>query len=242
MPNVLPRTARGCAVATILLSSALLPAVASAFEANSFIVRGGASNVAPSNDSDRLKFNGSEEAFNNATGGPAELKVDDNFQFSLTVEYMFTQNWGVEVLAATPFNHTASGTGSISGLDVADIKHLPPTVSAVYHFNAGSAFRPYVGAGLNYTIFFSENLTNEANAAFNGLGLTGGNVELDDSWGVALQVGADYNISGNWWLNGSVRWIDIGTSADVTFDDGSRVSTDIDIDPFVYSIMLGYHF
>jgi|AntAceMinimDraft_11_1070367.scaffolds.fasta_scaffold00188_19 outer membrane protein len=244
MPNVLPRTARGCAVATLLLSSALLPAVANAFEANSFIVRGGASNVAPDGKSDPLKLNGSEAAFSNAVGGTTELEVDDNTQFSLTVEYMFTQNWGLEVLAATPFNHTASASGpdAVNGLNVADVKHLPPTVSAVYHFNAGSAFRPYVGAGINYTVFFSENLTNQADATFNSLGLTGGNVELDDSWGVALQAGADYNISGNWWLNASVRWIQIGTSADVTFDDGTQISTDIDIDPFVYSIMLGYHF
>jgi outer membrane protein len=219
-------------------------ATANAFEANSFIVRGGATNVAPSNDSDPLKLNGSEAAFSGAVGGRTELEVDDNWQLGLTVEYMFTQNWGVEVLAATPFEHTASANGpaAVNGLDVADIKHLPPTVSAVYHFNAGSAFRPYVGAGINYTVFFDEDLTNSADATFASLGLTGGDVELDDSWGIALQVGADYNISGNWWLNGSIRWIDISTDADVKFDDGTRVSTDIDIDPFVYSIMLGYHF
>jgi outer membrane protein len=241
MRNVRHGKARGSIAATIILGGALLPAAASAFEANSWIVRGGASNVSPEGSSDQLQLNGSKQDFINAVG-PAELKVDDNTQLGLTVEYMFTPNWGLEVLAATPFEHTASGTGSINGLNVADIKHLPPTVSAVYHFNEGSAFRPYVGAGINYTIFFSENLTNQADAAFAGLGLTGGDVNLDDSWGVALQVGADYNISGNWWLNGSVRWIDIGTTAEVTFDNGTQVSTDIDIDPFVYSIMLGYHF
>ena len=91
-------------------------------------------------------------------------------------------------------------------------------------------------------MFFSENLTNQANAAFDSLGLTGGNLDMDDSWGVALQVGADYNIRDNWWLNASVRWIDISTSADITFDDGTRVSSDMDLDPFVYSIMVGYSF
>lgn len=197
--------------------------------------------VAPDVSSDQLKLNGSEQAFINAVG-PAELDVDNDTQLSLTVEYMLTPNWGIEVLAATPFNHTAKGTDTLNGLDVADVKHLPPTVSAVYHFNAGSVFRPYVGAGINYTTFFSENLTNEADAAFNSLGLTGGNLDVDDSWGVALQVGADYNITGNWWLNASVRWIDLGTSADITFDDGAEVSGDVDIDPFVYSIMVGYHF
>jgi outer membrane protein len=55
-------------------------------------------------------------------------------------------------------------------------------------------------------------------------------------------VGADYNITGNWWLNASVRWIDISTTADIKFDDGTRVSNNLDLDPFVYSIMVGYAF
>tara|TARA_R110002073_G_scaffold34315_11_gene102057 strand:+ start:1337 stop:2062 length:726 start_codon:yes stop_codon:yes gene_type:complete len=232
---------RSSAVAAMVLGGALLPATASAFEANSWVVRGGATTVAPDVSSDQLKLNGSKQAFINAVG-PAELDVDNDTQLGLTVEYMFTSNWGLEILAATPFKHTATGTDSLSGLDVAEVKHLPPTVSAVYHFNEGSVFRPYVGAGINYTVFFSENLTNQANAAFDSLGLTGGNLDMDDSWGVALQVGADYNIKDNWWLNASVRWIDISTSADITFDDGTRVSSDMDLDPFVYSIMVGYSF
>jgi outer membrane protein len=241
MQNVVLGKARSSLVATLLIGSALLPATASAFEAHSWIVRGGLSNVSPEVSSDQLKLNGSQQAFVDAVG-PAELDVDDDTQLSLTIEYMFTPNWGVEVLGATPFKHTAKGTDTLSGLDVAHVKHLPPTVSAVYHFNEGSALRPYVGAGINYTVFFSENLTGEADAAFESLGLTGGNLDLDDSWGVALQVGADYNITGNWWMNASVRWIDISTSAEITFDDGTQVSSDLDLDPFVYSIMVGYHF
>lgn len=241
MSNVVLGKKCGSVVATILLGSALIPATANAFEANSWIVRAGAATVAPDVSSDQLELNGSKQAFINAVG-PAALDVDNDTQLGLTVEYMFTPNWGLEVLAATPFNHTAKGTDTLNGLDVADVKHLPPTISAVYHFNEGSVFRPYVGAGINYTMFFSENLTNEADAAFNSLGLTGGNLEVDDSWGVALQVGADYNISGNWWLNASVRWIDISTTAEITFDDGTKVSSDTDLDPFVYSIMVGYHF
>lgn len=77
---------------------------------------------------------------------------------------------------------------------------------------------------------------------FDSLGLAGGDVELEDSWGLALQAGADYNISGNWWLNASVRWIDISTTAEVTFDGGTEVSSDVDIDPFVYSIKIAYAF
>ena len=241
MRHVLPGKAGGAIVASIVMGTALLPATASAFEANSWIVRAGATTVAPDVSSDQLKLNGSAQAFIDAVG-PAGLDVDNDTQLGLTIEYMFTSNWGLEVLAATPFEHTASGTGALNGLDIADVKHLPPTVSAVYHFNHGSAFRPYVGAGINYTVFFDEDLTGAADAAFAGLGLTGGDVNLDDSWGVALQVGADYQIGDKWWLNASVRWLDISTTADIKFDDGTRVSGDLDLDPFVYSIMIAYTF
>ena len=240
MNTVFPSVKRHLPV-SVLLASLILPAAAQAFEANSWVVRGGLSLVAPDVSSSQLELNGSGDDFIAAVGS-AGLDVDDNTQLGLTFEYMLTANWGVEVLAATPFEHTASGTDTLNGLDIAEVKHLPPTVSAVYHFNAGGTFRPYVGAGINYTVFFDESTTNEADAAFEGLGLTGGDVDLDDSWGVALQVGADYNISGNWWLNASVLWIDIGTTAEIEFDDGTVVSGDLDIDPFVYSIMLGYTF
>jgi outer membrane protein len=224
-----------------MIGAAFLPVTGYSFEEGSWIVRAGASNVSPDVSSDQLKLNGSSQAFINAVG-PAELDVDDNTQLGLTVEYMFTPNWGMEVLAATPFEHTASGTGALSGLNVANVKHLPPSISAVYHFSQGSVFRPYVGAGINYTYFFDENLTGAADSAFESLGLSGGDVNLDDSWGVALQLGGDYHISGNWWLNASVRWIQLGTTAEVTFDDGTRVSGDLDIDPFVYSLMVAYTF
>ena len=91
-------------------------------------------------------------------------------------------------------------------------------------------------------MFFDEDITGQANAAFEGLGLTGGDLELDDSWGPAFQVGADYNVSGNWWINGSVRWIGIETEAEIQFDDGTKVSTDVDIDPWVYSLKVAYVF
>ncbi len=225
----------------IAFAVALTPATSMAFEASDIIVRAGLSLVAPNESSDQLALNGSEEDFINAVG-PAELSVDNNTQLGLTFEYMLTDNWGLELLAATPFEHTASGTKTLNGLDIADLKHLPPTLSAMYHFNAGSAFRPYVGAGINYTLFFDKELTREADAAFESLGLTGGDLELDNSWGIALQVGADYQFHDNWWLNASVRWIDIGTEVDVTFDDGTKVTTDLDIDPFVYSLKIAYVF
>ena len=113
---------------------------------------------------------------------------------------------------------------------------LPPTLSLVYYpLDAKSAFQPYVGAGINYTWFFDTELTSEAeDKGFSGL-------DLDDSWGFAAQVGMDYMLTDNVMLNAQVRYIDIDTQGSTTFG-GREVEVDVDVDPFVYMVGLGYKF
>jgi outer membrane protein len=231
MKNVLKPLSLAAAI-----SAALISGQAIAYDAGDWIVRGGATTVAPDEDSGLVALNGSTAAL----GDNSKVSVDDDTQLGLTVEYMLNSNWGVEVLAATPFSHTASAKGgTLSTLtdDVADVKQLPPTVSAVYHFNNGEELQPYVGVGINYTVFFSEDLSSDTVAV-----LGDGNVELDDSWGLALQIGVDYHLNERWLVNASVRWIDIDTEATIKLDSGSRVDVDVDIDPMVYSVMVGYKF
>lgn len=223
-----------------VLSAGLVSTEALAFEAGDWVVRAGATQVNPQESSSPLALDGAilEAPLN------GKLGVDSDTQLGLTAEYMLSNNWGIELLAATPFSHTATVTdaNALQGLDVADVKHLPPTLSAVYHIDTGNNFKPYLGIGVNYTIFFEESITSQADAAFTSLGLTGGDVELDDSWGLSFQFGADYLISENWLLNASVRWIDIDTEAKVKFDNGSRVTSDVDVDPYVYTVSVGYKF
>jgi outer membrane protein len=232
--------ASGLAI-SLAIGVSLAPTLSMAADAGSWTVRSGITVVAPDDSGDQLKLNGSGDAFIGAVG-PEKLGVDSDTQLGITIEYRLTQEWGVELLLSTPFEHTAKGTQTLGGVDIADVKHLPPTLSAIYHFNSGEDFQPYIGAGLNYTLFFSEDTTAEANAAFSSLGLEGAKVELDDSWGVSLQAGADYQINDRWSVNGSVRWIDLNTEADIVFSNGTKISGDVDIDPFVYSLMLGYTF
>ena len=187
-------------------------------------------------------MNGSESVLSGAVGGSAGLEVDDSTQLGLTAEYMFSNKWGVELLAATPFEHDADGTGALSAYDIGEAKQLPPTLSAIYHFDVVEKLQPYVGIGINYTIFFDEEVTSEADALFATLGLTGGDLELEDSIGLSVQVGTDYHLNDNLSLNASVRWIDIETEAEITFDSGDKVSADVSIDPIVYTVAFGYKF
>jgi len=177
-------------------------------DAGDWKVRAGAYMVAPKSDNSDL------------------VTVDDGVSLGFNVTYYFTPNWALEVLAATPFTHDINLVG---GDKVAETKHLPPTFTLQYHFDTGSSFHPYVGAGLNYTTFFDEKTTGA---------LAGTDLNLDDSFGLALQLGADLDLSENWFVNGDVRWINIETDATL---DGTPLGT-VEIDPWVAGIELGRRF
>ena len=91
----------------------------------------------------------------NGTLDGLDTDVDSDTRPIFTVEYFVRDNLGIELLAATPFEHDITLNGDI---DAGSVKHLPPTLSLNYHFPTNSAWKPYVGAGLNYTIFFDEQI------------------------------------------------------------------------------------
>ncbi|MGJ8687737.1 MAG: OmpW/AlkL family protein, partial [Spongiibacteraceae bacterium] len=205
----------------------------------------GATQVEPREDSDELELNGSVLLLGGSLTSPGQsssVGIDNDTQLGITVEYFLDAHWGIELLAATPFEHTATGRGAIQGLDIAEFKHLPPTLMAVYHFSPMNGLQPYVGAGVNYTFIYDEDITPEAHAAFAGLGLHNGNMKLDDSMGASLQAGVDYHVNDKWLINASARWIDIDTEAKIIFDSGDKLSTDISVDPWVYTLSVGYKF
>jgi len=196
----------------LTLAAAVIAAPAMAYEAGDMVIRGGVTTVAPNADGEVIG---------------QDVDVNNETQLGLTATYMLSKRLGVEVLAATPFTHTVS----LQGLgDVVETKQLPPTVSVVYYLTEGSALKPYVGAGINYTTFFEDD----------GVGaLAGTDVRLDNSWGLAVQLGADYELSDQLHLNASVRYIDIDTEVSV---NGTKLPGKAEIDPTVFSVMVGYTF
>ncbi len=216
-----------------LLSASILAAVlaaplAHAYQAGDIILRAGAITVDPHEDSSAVKVGGSAVAGTKAT-------LDSDTQLGLNAAYMLTSHVGIELLAATPFTHNV-GTKGLGGLKLGEVKQLPPTLSALYYpMDSASAFQPYVGLGVNYTWFFDDKLSNEAEGAgFHGL-------DMQDSWGWSGQVGMDYMLSDNLMINGQVRYIDIDTTG-TTYAGATKVSVDVDVDPFVYMVGLGYKF
>lgn len=207
---------------------------AQAHQAGDIIVRAGAVTVDPHEDSSGIKAGGAD------LGGNATL--DSDTQLGLNFAYMLTDHVGIELLAATPFSHDVGVAGSPAGLaalngKLGSIKHLPPTLSAVwYPMASNSAFQPYVGAGVNFTWIFDEELSSSAEAkGFDGL-------SLDNSWGLAAQLGFDYMLTDRVMLNAQARYIDIETTGSTNLAGVGRLKVDVDVDPFVYMVGLGYKF
>ncbi|MEE4639921.1 MAG: OmpW family outer membrane protein [Wenzhouxiangella sp.] len=216
-------------------------AVAGLFSANvmadagDWLVRVGSGYVSPDTDSGDLVVDGSVLA-------GAQIDVGDNARPIVELTYMTTDNIGVEVLASWPFEHDIDGAGILEGAGkLGETKHLPPTVSLQYHFAPNATFRPYAGIGVNWTIFFSEDTTAALDGALGGPS----SLSIDDSFGLALQLGADFDISDNLFLNLNVRYIQIEADATIkTQAAGGEVTSRIkaDIDPMVVSAAIGFRF
>lgn len=210
---------------TVVAAALLAGAPAQAYDEGDWLVRVGASNVDPDNSVGSL--------------GAADIDIDDDTSVTFNGTWMWTKHMGVELLAALPFEHDikAQGLGKVGST-----KHLPPTLSWQWHFLPDSWFQPYVGAGINWTIFFDdgeEGILKEI----------GGELELKDtsSVGLAGQIGADFQLNDRWFVNVDFRYIKISNEAQVTLpgEDGGDptvVDVDVDIDPFVYGLHVGYRF
>lgn len=216
--------------AAVLGGLSLLAVPATAYQAGDIIVRAGAAGVLPDGDG------GTHPA---APPGP-NVEADDDWSLGLTATWMATNNIGVGVLAAWPFEHDIETKGGLAGTgDAGKTKHLPPTVTLQYHFNTTSKLHPYIGAGINYTNFFSEDI-NPGNTV---LGPAVGSLKLDDSWGLALEIGADYELQNNWLVSAQVWYVDIDTDATISgYGDARDASFNVEIDPWVVMLGVGKKF
>lgn len=227
------------------IALALNGAATQAYEQGDWVLRLGATTVSPDTSSDDINLPG---------GLVAEAEVDNSTQLGIIPVYMITDSLAIEVLAATPFKHNieAQGQGAISGtnLDAGSTKQLPPTVSLQWYPRAGqSGWQPYIGAGLNYTVFFDEDTDGELVGLLGTLtngAVDAADLSLDDSWGVALQAGVDIPIDEHWAFNAGVWYIDLDTTAEITAKaagaTAAKVEFDVQLDPWVYNIGIAYKF
>ncbi|MDC2825218.1 OmpW/AlkL family protein [Rodentibacter pneumotropicus] len=212
------------------LTAALFAGVANAHQAGDVILRAGGVFVSANSES------------TTKTNTQVNLEVSDNAQLGLTGTYMFTDNIGLELLAATPFSHKVSANvpalGAASNLgDVVKVKQLPPSLYLQYYFldkDAGS--RPYLGAGLNYTRFFNAKSTNPL--------ITDVNVKKH-SFAPVVNAGIDIKLTDNLYWNTAMWYTRIKTTAKFkvpAVTAGYEHEVKLKLDPFVFFTGLAYRF
>lgn len=166
------------------------------------------------------------------------LTTTDTIVPELDITYFFTKNIAAElILGVTKHHVTGTGAAATNGLDVGKAWLLPPTLTLQYHFTDLGAFKPYVGAGVNYTVFFSQSAGNTAN----GAGVIVTRSHLHNSWAPALQVGFDYMIDKHWGINVDVKKLWLRPNWDGDSNVGALTGK-VNLDPWLIGAGITYKF
>lgn len=157
----------------------------------------------------------------------ADVSISTSVVPELDITYFFTPNLAAElILGVTP--HNVKGAGALAGARIGSAWLLPPTLTLQYHFTNFGAFKPYVGAGVNYTVFFDE----KAKGGFTDF-------DLKDTFGLALQVGFDYMLNEHWGINFDVKKIFLEPKVKV---NNGLVTGKVKIDPWLIGTGVTYRF
>ncbi|MGX8009726.1 OmpW/AlkL family protein [Mesorhizobium sp. ORM8.1] len=147
----------------------------------------------------------------------------------LDISYFFTDNVAAELILGTTYANI-TGQGSIVGLgNIGKVWLLPPTLTLQYHFTDFGAFKPYVGAGVNYTIFYHQ----QAGSA--------DDLKVNNTFGTALQVGFDYMVDQHWGVNFDVKKLFLKPAFDVTVA-GNKLTGKAPLDPWLIGAGVTYRF
>jgi outer membrane protein len=203
-------------MAGALLVSANVAAAQSLTGAGSFWVRGRILSVMPDEGGSITPIGGKADA---------ENTIVPEVDFT----YFVSDRIAVELIAAvTEHDVVARGT-TLGTVDLGEATLLPPTLTLQYHADLGGSVSPYVGAGLNYTHFFDADPAGRVVTA----------LSFDDSFGPALQAGVNVGLQNNWFANLDVKKVWINTDVRI---NGGAVTADVDLDPWIIGIGIGYKF
>jgi outer membrane protein len=156
------------------------------------------------------------------------VSINNSVVPELDITYFFTPNFAAEViLGVTP--HKIHGAGTLTGVEIGKAWLLPPTVTFQYHFTNFGAFKPYVGAGPNYTVFFNQDAAGGAVT----------NLDIHNSFGFAIQAGFDIMVDRHWGINVDVKKLYL--RPDVSLNNGA-LTGNVKIDPLLVGAGVTYRF
>ncbi len=152
-----------------------------------------------------------------------DIKAENRWIPEVDISYFFTKNIAAELVLTWPQNiNIKSGSSKIG-----QIQALPPSLLIQYHFTDLGAFKPYVGAGVNYTHFYkTHNILDGA-----------ANVD-NDSWGLVGQIGMDYQVNKNWSINVDAKYVQMATDVHL----GASNIGKLDLNPVTLGVGVGYRF
>ncbi|WP_352761283.1 OmpW family protein [Mesorhizobium sp. M0217] len=225
------RAARGITAAVVLIVMGQQAVAADLAQAASVPQAGASVTEAPSPWQIRLRALGvitEDSGYVNAVPGSG-LSYSDTVTPELDISYFFTDNIAAELILGTTYANI-EGHGTIGGLgDVGKVWLLPPTLTLQYHFTDLGAFKPYVGAGVNYTIFYNQN-AGSADALM-----------VKNTFGTALQVGFDYMVDQHWGFNFDVKKLFLKPDFEVTVN-GAKQTGKAELDPWLIGAGVTYRF
>jgi outer membrane protein len=176
---------------------------------------------------------------NTSLGNIGTVKVGNDYIPEVDFTYFFTDNIAAELIAGTS-RHKVKGNlnGLGNSIEIGKVSLLPPTLTVQYHFLPKERISPYVGAGLNYTLFYNEDAANTANSA--GLSVT--KTDYKNRFGFALQAGVDVALTGAWSLNLDVKKIFLKTDVTASVNGALPVTSKVTLDPWLVGVGVGYRF
>ncbi len=205
----------------VIIALLAVPAVA---DAGDWILRLRAINISPDESSEEIGDFGST------------VEVDSATVPEVDVTWMFAETFGVEVVAAIADHDLSATGGAINGADLGTVSLLPPTVVLQWHPFPEGLLDFYLGAGVNFTTFYDYDLSG----ALAGLGVT--DIDFDDSFGLAANVGLSVYLGNSFHLNGDIKYIQISTDASIMVGSDLLDEVSVDIDPWVLGLGIGYRF
>lgn len=161
-----------------------------------------------------------------------DVQISNAYIPELDFTYFFTKNIAAELILGTSKHDVKAVSTAVGDIPLGDVRLLPPTLTLQYHFD-GEVVRPYVGAGVNYTLFYNANE-----------GPVADKVDYDNSLGFDFQLGFDFFLNDKWFINLDAKYILLNTTATVnaTTALGATVDADVDINPFIAGIGFGMKF
>lgn len=156
-------------------------------------------------------------------GGATKVEADSRWIPEVDISYFVTKNIAAELVLTYPQDIDIMVGGAKAGT----IKALPPSLLLQYHFTDLGAFKPYIGAGVNYTIFSKRS------------NILGGAAEVErSSFGLVGQLGFDYMIDKKWSINVDVKYVQMDTDVKV---GGNKVGN-VELNPITAGVGVGYRF